>query len=262
LDVDGTLVDRRGEIFPGAFELVSTAESLGLTTALCSARSTVGLLPVARALLNVRWLSALGGAKLVRIEREFSGAHLTDVAQTAIDPETCVTLMTLFADAGLQTWAFTSDAWFVSSVSERVRYEVRTNDSVFTLAPLPSFPSDGILKYVIPQADLSAYRALYKDSQELGVSVAFSTKHQLEIVSLSVADKGVSALKAFLGQLDTACIAVGDGMNDIPMLRAASLGYTFMDSPRALKAVANSVLPSDRTMALSVVRDSLRALTS
>lgn len=63
----------------------------------------------------------------------------------------------------------------------------------------------------------------------------------------------VSFLKQYMQELDLApenCLAIGDGANDVPMLKLAGLGIGYHPKPAVAQEVANAILYGDLTAAL------------
>jgi Cof subfamily protein (haloacid dehalogenase superfamily) len=80
------------------------------------------------------------------------------------------------------------------------------------------------------------------DSIQSVSNAAFSKPNYLEIVPLGVNKaEALRHLTAILGLELTQVAAIGDGLNDIEMLREAGLGIAMGNSPEAVKSVAGWV---------------------
>src|SRR6185369_15684834 len=93
-------------------------------------------------------------------------------------------------------------------------------------------------------------------SSLLPIECSTSQPRYIEVVSNEVqSDKGASFLRDIggCGAEITRVIAIGDGMNDLGMFAQADLSITFEDASSSVRAAADVVLPSNRSLALEQV---------
>jgi hydroxymethylpyrimidine pyrophosphatase-like HAD family hydrolase len=242
-DVDGTLVDDAGIAYPDLEQLRRLGAEPGHGIALASARPPWSVQRIAASLgPAVRWLSAFQGAIGRGLQARDGGwrelwtvpieADLVDELDVALDPE-------------LARWWYTAGTWTVSRVDDRARAESRIVDEPWT-AVTARPPTEPVLKLLAvgePARVAAAARTV------TGARAAVSKPFYLEIVSGAVdADKGIGRLRALVPETGRV-VALGDGPNDIGMLRAADLAFTFADAPDEVIEAASAVLSADRSRA-------------
>lgn len=244
-DVDGTLVDHRGIPYPGLTALTDLAARPGFELALASARPPWSLEQLAARLgPMVTGVSGFQGAIVQAADgpggwRRLRTLPLAPQAVTALDDT---------LDRRLSRWWYTPREWYVSRDDAAARDEARVVGRPWSGVRDRPPDDDPVLKVMaVGDPDLVAAAS----PAHPGVRSAVSKPIYLEIVNAEIdPDKGIAALRA--GRPDIArVIAVGDGANDIGMLRAADRGFTFADAPAALRHVATTVLPAARDRAFA-----------
>ncbi len=113
--------------------------------------------------------------------------------------------------------------------------------------PSPEFAAaSGLYKALLLGSPLSVRRACKALAEDPPCEVDFFTSgpSQLEIVAKGV-NKGAALVRAaaMLGIPIEETIAIGDGENDISMLRAAGLGIAMENAPDNVKAAADVIAP-------------------
>ncbi len=94
------------------------------------------------------------------------------------------------------------------------------------------------------EEELQSVRSAYLADPIPGLAGFCSSSVMLEFMR-NDADKGtgLAALAARLGIAREEVIAIGDGENDIPMLRWAGLGVAMANAPDDVKAAADLIAP-------------------
>ena len=198
-DVDGTLTDASRRLDPVALGYVRRLEDAGVPVLL----ATGNVLPVALALYRSLGLSgpivAENGGMLYR--RTAEGG---DVVERLADPKVARQAFRMLVDAGLPVRRLFTDRWRESEVA---------------------------LEPTVPLARLR--RALARvpvDVESTGYAVHLMQPGAGKLPAL------VRAL-GYVGLSPEECVILGDGDNDVRMLRAAGFGVSFSSaSPRARRA--------------------------
>ncbi len=247
LDIDGTLTNNKKEITPRTLEVLLRAQESGLKLILASGRPTYGIAPLAKQLQMDRF----GGYILA-----FNGGKIIDAA----------TMETLYAQTlplslvpTLHSAALEADAVILTYANELiltekpddkyVDYEAMltrmTKHKVENFSAAVDFDPDKCLivgdpDKLIPLAErlnathsdtLSAYRSepFFLEVVPNGIDKALSLSRLLEKINLTSADM----------------IAVGDGFNDLSMIRLAGLGVAMANAQEEVKAEANRITLSN-----------------
>lgn len=261
LDVDGTLVARDGTTLPEAGHLVAMCEQVGYVVALCSARSAIGLSDIADELGAVDWIASLGGARILRRAGSDWRSGSKEVYRVPyLDADLCADLVEMLKPHDLDIWAFTDSEWLVDRPSARTERETFITKERYRVAADRQFPRNRVLKFVLPDVPVEMFEAVAEGIARLGLAASYSTGSQVEIGSAAVTDKGLGVVRALAGLEGRPCIAIGDGRNDLGMLRAADHSLTFDDASPEMRQAADEILPADRRIALLLAADILRDL--
>lgn len=254
VDVDGTLVSDTGEPNAGAIELFSL-RSPDVRVGLATARPARGVRWLAEYLGGIDFAVCLQGALILDGDLTTTNAESVTVGRRAAS-RVC-------GLAGeLDVWAYTAESWFVSGFDDAVERETELMD----------FGPDGrledadpalILKFVCHGSELglSGLRRVARECDLVLVDSIYSpTDTFVEVVSESVPRaKGLSHVQSRLAANGDIVVAVGDGYNDVEMLRLADVGFTFADSPLA-DSHEFSILPPTSAGGLRQLREELRRL--
>jgi len=241
VDVDGTLVDNAGVTYPGLDRLLELSASPGYGMALASARPPWNLQRMARELgPSVTDISAFQGAMV----QTRSPDGWREVCSITIAPDV-VRRLNDVVDPTLARWWYTAGSWTISREDDAAREEARIVGVPWSAVGSQP-PVQPVLKLLaVGQPDRVAIAAPHMP----GVRSAVSKPAYLEVVSSDVApDKGIHLVRAMRPEV-ARLVAVGDGLNDIGMLRAADQSFTFADASPEVLSAATSVLPADRTRA-------------
>ena len=254
MDVDGTILTPSGEMTPRLLRAAQRAAERGVTLALATARRWTGAEPVARALGAVRPLILYDGA----LRRGFPGGAVeviepleADVAREAADriAASGLRVVAQYSPSGAERMVATAEAprgeWmesYLATFSHQVRY--RPLDALFSVFPKPL--------RLVSFGPMDTLRALADGMAELPAGVQILPTGSYGQAELTVFAPGVSKgsaltrLAADLGAPLAETMALGDGINDISMLRAAGLGVAMGHADARVRAAADVVTASNR----------------
>lgn len=227
LDLDGTLVDRDGNISQENIEWVRKAQRSGLHIVLVSGRHRLRMVPVLEKLgLRLPVISANG------CEIWSADGHLID---RQVLPWKDVKAVHLFA------------------FQHNVHYRAYCAEGVF----------DSEQRNHLAQMDYSWLKVLLKSGDGNGLNEAYKRLLATKRVELTVygtygqpkqidvQPKGTNKGKALgtlcqtLGIRQDEVVAIGDDRNDIEMLRWAGLGVAMANAPDDVRAAADAIAPYD-----------------
>lgn len=240
-DVDGTLIDEQGALFPGVRSCIDDLSRNGWRVVLCSARPPWSLTRVGDMLgPSVVGVCALQGACIGHRTASgwvFSYIHWLTTAQVA-------ELGDILGKA--QIWAYDEESWFTYAMSDLTARESRLVGRLPTLLAIEDEPRPALKVLGLDANDQQ--RQLIASIP--GLLSSTSNARYLECVSIKVGrDKGLTAYLSSCREIPARIVAIGDGLNDIGLLTAAGESFTFKDAPTLVRRVAGSLLSSDRSIA-------------
>jgi Cof subfamily protein (haloacid dehalogenase superfamily) len=253
MDVDGTILTPEGELTPRMLRAAQMAAERGVTLALATARRWTGAEPVARALGAARPLILYDGA----LRRAFPDGAVesteplaVDVAQEAAERIAANGLrvvaqyslpagerMVATAEAPHGDWMEAYLAFF----RRQVRF--RPLGALLTTFQKPL--------RLVSFGPLEILRALADSMVDLPAGVQILPLGSYGTAELTVFAPGVSKgaalarLAADLGLSMAETMAIGDGDNDISMLRAAGLGVAMGHAAPHVRAAADALTTSN-----------------
>jgi len=247
LDLDGTLTNNAKKITPYTKDCLFKAIDRGVKIVLASGRPDIGITSLA-AELN---LYERGGYILA-----FNGGRIIDCKTNSVISET--TLPQEYFDSiislrerfsGVEVLSYNSRGIAAGSITKYVNEECRCNAcSAYAYPNLKAALPDKVVKFLIvgEHENLVPVKKYLNERFADKFGAYFSQPFFLEVVPFGI-DKANSLLK-LLGALNlpqTSLMAIGDGENDIPMLKVASLSVAMENAPPSVKSVADFVTRSN-----------------
>jgi Cof subfamily protein (haloacid dehalogenase superfamily) len=254
LDIDGTLLDRSGTLRPRTARAVARAAEAGIRPVLCTGRRYRRALPIAEALGVEAPLVCNSGA-LVKLALEHKTLWRAD-----LDPCLVADLLALYADRGEIAVSFTDrapdDADFVVALDPTGRPLVDDYlgqnrphadvDPTWAIDPARSGPHYHICAIGERETMLDVRIAV--ESRFGGRVTTFvqrSPRYQGTMCEVLRHDASKWSALLHLAELwgiaPAEIVAVGDDMNDAPMILGAGLGVAMGHAPAEVKAVADLV---------------------
>ena len=238
LDVDDTLLDENSSLPEKNKRMVAEALGAGVEVVLVTGRMHISALPYHR-------LLGLQGPLI-----SYNGALVKEDGQTLrydpLSPELAERILTLLQGYSLHLNLYLEDSYFVENYGEEVRlYEEISGISAERVDSLFSVLDQAPIKLLIIEPDqelIGQLKTLLQDSFRGQIHLTTSRPGFLEITAAGV-NKG-RALKWLVEQRGWSpeeVLAIGDGMNDLEMIRYAGLGLVPANASPQLKESADGI---------------------
>lgn len=254
VDLDDTLLNARLEISPRTRRAVAAARERGVHVVLATGRMYASARPYALQLHLQGPIVTYNGA-LVRTVRGKILAHRPVPLNAARE------VLEAAAREGWTTLAFVDDRLFVANIDDGVRYYV-------SIARRPAYPVGDLRRFlhseptklliVAPDGDTAGAIAQELDTRFQGrLQITRSKARFVEITRAGVS-KGLALrdVAAYYQVPLSRIMAIGDGFNDLDMIRAAGLGVAVANSPAEVRDAADRVTESneDDGVAIAIER--------
>jgi Cof subfamily protein (haloacid dehalogenase superfamily) len=244
VDVDGTLVGADRQISPRVRRAVEESRRRGVQIALSTGRPWFG---------TKQYVDAL----------QLDGFHIFDSGASIVNPHTREQLFRHGLDrafsrdilaavrhAGLHLEVYTSERYYVEEDTEHTRIHSQVMGSPPVIIPLDKvIEREDVVKMELvalnepERAQVQALTARFAEHIDTGSAGAPGTQAEFTNILAKGVNKGEALARlAEHAAIPTAQVmAVGDGMNDEPMVRFAGVGVAMGDGPEDLKRIANWV---------------------
>ena len=256
LDVDGTLMSYAGVISDAVREGVAALRDAGLHVVLATGRGLYGTLPVARELgLDTGWAVSSNGAVTTRLDPSLpDGFEVTDVVR--FDPAPALSAIALelpdalFAVDDLSAGLLVSGPFPAGELSGEIQ-----------VVPFEQLLATRATRVIIraPGSSPEEFHELVErvGLQEVEYAVGYSAWLDLTPGGVSKAS-ALEAIRRTLGVEPFETVAIGDGSNDLQMLRWAARGVAMGHALPAVRAAADEVTGTiDDDGAVDVLRSLL-----
>ena len=261
LDVDGTLLTNDYHITAATRAAVQEVTARGVQVVLASARSPSGLRPIMMELGISGLAICYTGALTCRLhpdpyipiemvtERRMSLASAHAVLRRALDLRISV------------GW-FTGDHWYIPGWDSAIRRESTITGVVPIVASDLTYFTEPPHKLLCVAGTPELLPHLHHVASTLPSDCLgqFSHTMYLEITHQGV-DKATAllALGQQLGIPSTAMVAIGDGANDVTMLKMVAVGIAMGHAPPAVQAAADWVTDTNDQDGVALAIERLRA---
>lgn len=239
LDVDGTLMTYDGVVSPEVRECIASLRDAGAHVVLATGRAVLATVPVARDLgIDEGWAVCSNGAVLARLDPALPGGYEV-VECTTFDPEPVLRVLQLELP----------DAYFaVEDLGRGFKVsrpfpdgELTGEQRVCSFADLSAGPATRVV-IRDPGSTPEEFHALVERVGLHQVSYAVGWSAWLDLTPGGVSKgSALEDLRRRLGVEPFATVAVGDGGNDLEMLRWAARGVAMGHAPEAVRAAADEV---------------------
>lgn len=255
VDVDGTLM-HRDTWNPGARELVRHLADKGFTIALCSGRPTGSLITLTRDMPEVSLIASNSGASV--LARNSGGADWQVLGHRTVDPRLVKKAVTLADHAGIETWAYNKRQWLVREATDQVRDEESFVGDVAVIDPIIGREDIGKVLFLVAGRDHADTLREMDEWEGVGFVMSGSTYADL-IPEIATQTKGGDLFIKYLEIGWSDVLAIGDGQNDLGMLKKA--GRAIGIAPMGTELLAGTrpeqqrVLAADTADALNILRE-------
>jgi Cof subfamily protein (haloacid dehalogenase superfamily) len=243
VDVDGTLLDSDHRLRAAARDALCDLAENNIRVVLATARSPGVLGAVLRSLPISPLLICFSGAWIGEIDSEsltptrvmLDRRHSLPVAKTIL-----ATALALNVEPNV----FTVDTWRARRMTTEIMLECQITECrpVITSDLLEDGQEPSKILLITAENESSQALHVIADSVQSFGNATFSKPNYLEIVPIGVNKaEALKQLAAILGLDLSQFAAIGDGLNDIEMLREAGLGIAMGNAPDAVKSVADWV---------------------
>jgi Cof subfamily protein (haloacid dehalogenase superfamily) len=243
IDVDGTLLDGDHQLRDAVMDSLHELVARNIHVVLATARGPQALNPVLRPLQFSPLLVCFSGAWVGEIDRP-SLAPKKVILERRHSMSVARSILATALDHDVEPHVLTVNTWRTRKMSPETMLECQLTEC------RPIITSDLLENGVEPNkilliaTELNSSQALHTiaDSVQSLSSAAFSKPNYLEIVPKG-ANKAAALmhLVAILGLDLSQVAAIGDGYNDIEMIREAGLGIAMGNAPAAVKSAADWV---------------------
>lgn len=238
LDIDGTLLHYDGSVTPEVRHAVADVRDAGAHVVLATGRTTMAVLPVLAALgIDRGWMVASNGAVCARLDPALPDGHeISDVV--TFDPEPALRLLRGSVPEGLFAVEKLGEGFWVSHPFPPGELLERTR--VVDFEDLCAAPASRVTLRA-PSLAAEDFREIVERSGLVGVTYAIGWTSWLDLTPAGVTK--ASALETLRERLEVppgATLAVGDGANDVEMLRWAGLGVAMGGAEDVVVAAADA----------------------
>lgn len=239
LDIDGTVVDHAGELPVSVYAAVQRVRAAGVPVVLSTGRAWHGTRPVFEALdLPPGYAVSSNGAVVVEHDPE-AGTPTAVVRQVTFDPAPVIDRVAELAPHALIATEVVGEGYRVSGPFPDGDLQGQVWHS--TLDELKAEP---VTRVIVrdPTSSDAEFLALADSLGLHGVSYFIGYSAWLDIAPEGVHKAtGLAYVCERLGIDRADVLALGDGRNDIEMLRWAGRGVALGDAPEEVRAAADAV---------------------
>lgn len=243
LDIDGTILDINGEVPPRTRAAVVAAAQAGVQVVLATGRGIEAALPVADFLgLTRGWMVCANGALTVRLDPKLKGTpslpggyEITN--SVTFDPTTAIGRLHQVLPEAIFAVEMPGRGFLTSA--DFPPGELIENTTTVSLEQLSSQPVSRVIVRA-PGMALADFEVAVRSAGLHAVEYAIGWTAWLDVNAAGVSKaSALDALVSGLGVKHT--VAMGDGANDLEMLRWADLSVAMGSAPARVKNATSVV---------------------
>ena len=243
LDIDGTILDINGQVPPRTRAAVVAAAQAGVQVVLATGRGIEAALPVADFLgLTRGWMVCANGALTVRLDPKLKGTaslpggyEITN--SVTFDPTTAIGRLHQVLPEAIFAVEMPGRGFLTSA--DFPPGELIENTTTVSLEQLSSQPVSRVIVRA-PGMALADFEVAVRSAGLHAVEYAIGWTAWLDVNAAGVSKaSALDALVSGLGVKHT--VAMGDGANDLEMLRWADLSVAMGSAPARVKNATSAV---------------------
>ncbi|NLW56941.1 MAG: HAD family phosphatase [Firmicutes bacterium] len=243
VDIDGTLLDSKKNLTNETIKAIQQAVRQGVIFTICTGRPIQGVEPLIDKLgLDLPFIT-YNGAVIVKGK---SKEILYEVKMSAADVKT---VMRLGKRLGATNLLWVNNQLYADPLNENaIRYSNISKTPPQPIADLEVLLTQGVTKIVW----CDEVETINRWHEQVGPFLTETINHHtsqpflLEFVDHEVSKaKSLARLGALYGIKQEEMIAIGDGFNDLSMIKYAGLGVAMANAPEAIKEQADYVTLSN-----------------
>jgi len=254
-DIDGTLVRQDKSLSDATVAAAGRLREAGVLLALISARPASGIVPLAARLGLTGVFAAFNGSTIAKCDG-------TVVSAERLDDATAARALELLAHPAIDVWLYADDRWYSTQVSnphsEREKLSAGIDPTIVSDLATLAHRVDKIVGVSEDHALLARLDPEIAAALGSKATVARSHAYFLDVTP-PTGNKGDGIARiaeaAGIALGDTA--AIGDGMNDIAMLKRTGLAVAMGNAPDEVKAAAGHVTRSNYDDGVAAAIDEL-----
>jgi len=255
LDLDGTLLSYAGDMAGAVHDAVTAVRDAGHEVVLASGRSLISMLPVAEHLgIETGWMVCSNGAVTVRLDPDLPEGWVADDVVT-FDPEPALSLLRHeLPDARYAV----EDLGVGFRMTER--FPEGELEGVHVVVPLEELWATEVTRVIVrsPESTSERFHELVEHLGLEDVTYAVGWSAWMDLAPLGVSK--ATALEQVRRRTHVQphrTIAIGDGRNDVEMLRWASRGVAMGHADEVVRGAADEVTGTVEDDGAAVVLRSL-----
>jgi Cof subfamily protein (haloacid dehalogenase superfamily) len=243
IDVDGTLLDGDHQVRDAVKDALGELAARNIHVVLATARSPQAVNPVLRPLQFSPLLVCFSGAWVGEIDRK-SLAPRKVLLERRHSNSVARLIVATALDHNVEPHILTVDTWRTMKMSPETMLECQLTECqpLITSDLLEDGVEPNKILLIASKSDSSQALQVIADSVQSVANAAFSKPKHLEIAPKG-ANKATALmhLVAILGLDLSQVAAIGDGYNDIEMIREAGLGIAMGNAPTTVQSAADWV---------------------
>lgn len=253
VDMDGTLLDPAGRVTPGTAAAVAAATAAGVQVVLASGRAPREMTTVHQQLALTTPFVAFNGALVLAAD----GREVLHHEPIDLDTARRIAVLLKEHDSAINLHVETQDGavdhWNVEALDERmledmIRWQIAPPHSIGEVQRILGDETSRISKlwfYAPADAMAAIKRRIVAELHERVATLAFDDV-TLTILSTGVSKaSGVAWVAKRAGICQAEVLAIGDDLNDVPLLGWAGLGVAMGNARPSARAVAAAVTASN-----------------
>ena len=253
LDIDGTLLDFGEPVAPPVIEAIQAVAAAGHHVVLASGRSLVSMVDVFPTLgISSPYMVCSNGAVVVGLHDDGLRGWVVEHAVT-FDPEPALRRLAAHMPGAIFAVEDVGIGFRLTDL-----FPDGELDGEHQVVTLEDLWADEVTRVVVraPEATTEEFHATVAELGLADVTYAIGWSAWMDIAPLGVTKAaGLERVREHLGVHPTRTLAIGDGHNDIDMLRWAARGIAMGNADALVKAAADEVtLPLEQHGAARALR--------